>query len=145
MRLYSSPRQKNTTQTLFLNTLTQKVKQLKLMEKSGKFISHRFYRESCLKVNKTGVKDLRVIGNRDPGKIILVDNSTTCFLPQLHNGVPIIPFYFKEDDYELIKLEKFLNDLSMIQTDVRNFLYNHFHLELYLEVDSIQELIEKIL
>lgn len=92
-----------------------------------------------------GVKDLRVIGNRDPKKLILVDNSTSCFLPQLHNGIPIIPFYFKEDDFELLKLEFLLNDLSDCEEDVRDFLYNFFHLEMYLEVGDIEELAERLL
>ena len=54
------------------------------------------------------IKDLRVVNGRDPGNIILVDNSTMSFIYQLENGVPILPFYNNPNDKELLSLASFL-------------------------------------
>jgi hypothetical protein len=51
---------------------------------------------------------LRVIGNRDPSNIFLVDNSPLNSIPQLMSFIPIIPFYFDKNDRELVKLATFL-------------------------------------
>lgn len=71
-------------------------------------ISHRLYRQHCLKIDKnTYCKDLSRI-NRDLSKMILVDNSAFSFLCQLDNAIPILPFTGDEDDTELLKLEVYL-------------------------------------
>ena len=89
------------------------------------------------------MKDLRVIGNRDLRSMILVDNSTFCFLPQLDQGIPIIPFYFKKDDIELLKLKRFLEELHKLP-DVPLFLKEYFQLHEYLKAKDLASLAKKL-
>lgn len=70
---------------------------------------------------------------------MLVDNSTFCFLPQIENGVPIIPFYYRKDDIELLKLGSFLEKLNM-DDDVREAIRNHFKFDSYADAVNIDQL-----
>jgi TFIIF-interacting CTD phosphatase-like protein len=38
------------------------------------------------------VKDLRVLGNRDLSKVVLIDNSPHSYVFQKKNGIPIVSF-----------------------------------------------------
>ena len=75
--------------------------------------------------------------------MILVDNSTFCFLPQLNNGIPIIPYYYKKDDIELLKLKRFLDEIYKLE-DVPAFLRDHFKLHEFTQAKDLESLIEKI-
>lgn len=44
------------------------------------------------------VKDLRVLGNRDLSKVVLIDNAPHSYLFQKNNGVPIVSFYDDTED-----------------------------------------------
>jgi CTD small phosphatase-like protein 2 len=46
------------------------------------------------------IKDLRILG-RDLSELVLIDNAAYSFVHQLDNGIPIIPYYRGEKDYEL--------------------------------------------
>ena len=50
------------------------------------------------------VKDLRILGNRDMSKVVLIDNSPQTYLFQKRNAVPIISFLNDEKDSEMLKL-----------------------------------------
>jgi CTD small phosphatase-like protein 2 len=75
--------------------------------------------------------------------MVLVDNSVTCCVPQLDNGVPIIPYFDSDSDTELLKLEVFLNKLAGLN-DVRPFLRQYFKLYEYRNSKTIFELYEKV-
>lgn len=53
------------------------------------------------------VKDLRIFANRDLRHMVLVDNAAYSYALQLENGIPIIPFYKRKDDTELVDLVSF--------------------------------------
>ena len=92
------------------------------------------------------VKDLTKI-SKDLSKVILVDNSCSSFSQQLNNGIPIIPYFFKDDDIELIKLRNFLLNLSNLMNkvdDVRLLLKNYFKFEEWLKYDSCEQAFQKI-
>ncbi len=60
---------------------------------ADRVIQHRLYRESCTLVdNQVFVKDLRIIG-RPLENLVLVDNAPHCYMLQLNNGIPILPYY----------------------------------------------------
>jgi TFIIF-interacting CTD phosphatase-like protein len=44
------------------------------------------------------VKDLRILKDRDPSKLILIDNSPQAYLFQKNNAVPVIPFFTDKED-----------------------------------------------
>lgn len=83
-----------------------------------KYFHHRLFRESCLAVEGNFLKDLNVLG-RDLSKTILVDNSPHAFGYQVDNGVPIESWFDQEEDRELLKLERFLRQISHV-SDVRD-------------------------
>jgi NLI interacting factor-like phosphatase len=88
------------------------------IDKEGKYIHHRVYRDSCIYSNELYIKDLRVL-NRDLKRIVIVDNAVISFGFQLENGIPIIPFYDDEKDDCLYKITTYLNFLSSVD-DMRS-------------------------
>lgn len=78
------------------------------------FISRIFDRRFCC-ITKKGfvVKDLRIFSREFPlDDILIVDNSAYCFMPQLGNGIPILPFETNMEDCELLKLSNYLQALA---------------------------------
>jgi CTD small phosphatase-like protein 2 len=78
------------------------------------------------------MKDIRIIEGVDLSRTVLVDNSASSFGVQLNNGIPIIPYFFKEDDIELIKLRNYLVALEALLNlgcDARVILKKYFKLE----------------
>lgn len=65
-----------------------------------KVIKHRLYRESCVILNGTLVKDLAKLG-RDLGRTLIVDNSAIAYLLQPYNAIPITSWYDAPEDVEL--------------------------------------------
>ncbi len=64
----------------------------------NQYIHHRLYRESChCTPEGIFVKDLRVL-NRDPSKVVLIDNAAYSYAFQLGNAIPIIPYYSGKKD-----------------------------------------------
>lgn len=53
------------------------------------------------------IKDLRII-NRDLKDMVLIDNAAYSYAFQLANGIPILPYYHGQIDFELKKLEDYL-------------------------------------
>lgn len=100
---------------------------LNWLDPQNTFFRHRFYRESCLFTNGYYVKDLEKT-ERDMKKTVLVDNNLCCFLPQLHNGIPIASFYDDEKDDALSVLKGFLETIEN-EKDVRKILTSHFKLK----------------
>lgn len=94
---------------------------LNLLDPMNEYITYRLFRDHCLRT-KEGIfiKDLRIIANRDLKNVTIVDNATYSFGFQLHNGIPIIPFYENKNDDELLQLMNYLKLLNQVD-DVRNF------------------------
>ena len=57
------------------------------------------------------VKDLRVIADRHPRDIVLVDNSIVSFAFNLDNGVPVAAFERQKNDEELLYLVSYLEEI----------------------------------
>ncbi|CAK72625.1 unnamed protein product (macronuclear) [Paramecium tetraurelia] len=118
---------------------------LEYIDPKGNLFSYRFYRESCLELEEgLLVKDLRVIEGRKLENMAIIDNSAYCYIYQLENGIPIIPFEENKKDKELlfmadyfIKCEKQLNWLQHHKL--------HFQNQLYLQCSTIEECIQRLL
>ncbi len=85
------------------------------IDPDNQLFDYRLYRDHCIQFynNAFLVKDLRIIRNRDLKDIVLVDNSAISFLPQLENGVPILPFYdHEDDDGEFLDLTRYLMSIK---------------------------------
>lgn len=84
----------------------------------------RYFYESCRKISKYIVKDLRVL-NKNLKDVIIVDNTILCFGYQKENGVPIVCYTGEENDQELVYLKDFLLYLNSY-SDVRKGIMKHF-------------------
>jgi Dullard-like phosphatase family protein len=107
-----------------------------------KHIKDVFHRDSCFRTKKGYVvKDLRAILPNDLDRIVLVDNSTQCFAPQISNGIPIVPFTYDSNDEELLKLTKFLIRLKD-QPSMPRFLEKTFRFNQYTKFFSSEQLLK---
>lgn len=80
----------------------------------------RLYRQHCVSTPYGSIKDLRVIENVPPTKIIIIDNSCLSYALNIDNGVPILPYYDNERDEELKHLAYYLNCLwDQDEADIR--------------------------
>jgi CTD nuclear envelope phosphatase 1 len=64
-----------------------------------RLLRRRFYRDACtLLPDGRLVKDLRVLGERDLGRVLLLDNTPSAYALQPQCGVPIASFYGDDPD-----------------------------------------------
>lgn len=84
------------------------------------------------------VKDLSRL-NRSLKDTVLVDNAAYSYSLQLHNGIPILPFYDGKD-YELPALETYLDRLLQCD-DVRQVNREYFKLDQYCQFETTSDLI----
>ena len=108
-----------------------------------KYISRIIDRRFCCASSKGYVvKDLRIFGKENKVRnILLVDNSPYCMLPQLKNGIPILPFYRSKSDRELLELKDYLKKLA----DLPNMVEansEHFRMNLLTEKKTLEQVIE---
>lgn len=104
----------------------------------------KLFREHCFQTQKGWhIKDIRMVADIDPSKTILVDNSASSFGVQPHNGIPIVPYFFKQDDIELIKLRNFLFAIEKLIRqgfDTRVMLKKYFKLDEYSKAKDFEVL-----
>ncbi|KAJ7936456.1 HAD-like domain-containing protein [Mycena leptocephala] len=85
-----------------------------------KLVSHRLFRESCVKNARKYVKDLSRLG-RSLADTIILDNSPVSYILHPHNAVPVSSWFNDRSDMELTDLIPFLTDLTSV-SDVRRIL-----------------------
>ena len=89
---------------------------LDYLDPNKQYISHRLFRESCIKTKEgVYVKDLRIFANRSLKDIIIIDNAAYSFAFQLNNGIPIVPFYNDKSDNELRAMIPYLKSISRVK------------------------------
>ncbi|XP_010559263.1 PREDICTED: uncharacterized protein LOC104827730 isoform X2 [Tarenaya hassleriana] len=103
---------------------------LDILDPDGKFISQRFYRDSCILSDGIYTKDLTVLG-LDLAKVAIVDNCPQVYRLQINNGIPIKSWYNDPTDDGLISLLPFLETLADAN-DVRPIIARRFGSELRL-------------
>jgi Dullard-like phosphatase family protein len=91
---------------------------LSVLDPANDLFDFRLYRESCIKVGRAYVKDLRIL-NKEMKDLILVDNSLYSFANQLSNGILISSFYDEPADNELENILSYLVDYLSICEDIR--------------------------
>ena len=119
---------------------------VKFFDPLGRYVKHLLHRDYCLMTNKGYlVKDLRaVVPKEELDKIILVDNSIHCFLPQLSRGVPILNFIADPRDRELLQLKDFLLSLATEHTKFSFVLDHHFGLKRISQYTSSDHVIKEL-
>lgn len=101
---------------------------LNYLDPTNEIFSFKCYRESCIKVGRAYIKDLRIFENRKLQNIVILDNSLYSFSNQLSNGILIDSFYNEENDNELNNILQYLidyigkcNDVAFVNDQVFKF------------------------
>lgn len=89
------------------------------IDPNNELISFRLYRDSCIKVGRAYIKDLRIFSNLDMGKVIIIDNSIYSFANQLSNGILVSSFYDNNEDKELMNIVNYLEEYLLPANDIR--------------------------
>ncbi|BAB11096.1 unnamed protein product [Arabidopsis thaliana] len=95
-----------------------------ILDPDGKFISQRFYRDSCILLDGIYTKDLTVLG-LDLAKVAIIDNCPQVYRLQINNGIPIKSWYDDPTDDGLITILPFLETLA-VADDVRPIIGRRF-------------------
>ena len=110
-----------------------------LLDPNKLYIDGILSREYCLQTkNGCFIKDLRILKNRDPANMVLVDDIIHSFAFQLNNGVPVMKWDGRRNDKELKYLYKYLVKCSQAE-DMRECNKKYFNLEGLAEI-SIAEI-----
>jgi TFIIF-interacting CTD phosphatase-like protein len=72
-----------------------------MLDPNREFISHRLYRHHCSRFEGINVKEFRLIANRKPEEIMIIDNYIYSFSSNLANGIPVKPYISGKEDCEL--------------------------------------------
>ncbi|KAJ1724397.1 Nuclear envelope morphology protein 1 [Coemansia erecta] len=92
-----------------------------LLDSQGKYISGRYFRESCVPHDSSYAKDLAAV-DPDLSQIVLVDNSPLSYFINPTNGIPIQPWINSDPkDEALLDLLPLLDALRFTD-DVRSIL-----------------------
>ena len=93
---------------------------ISLIDPDNKYFKFKLYRDSCVNIkDQIYIKDLRIIQNFTPEKVILMDNSLYSFLNQPSNGMLVNSFFFDGDDTQLLSAENYLMNYILVADDVR--------------------------
>jgi Dullard-like phosphatase family protein len=101
---------------------------LKFLDPNNEIFEFKLYRDSCIKLGRAYIKDLRIIKNRCLENVVLLDNNLYSFCNQLSNGILIYSFYDDHKDQELLSIQSYLteylakcNDVKYVNDQVFNF------------------------
>lgn len=76
--------------------------------------------------------------------VLLVDNAAYSYAFQLDNGVPILPYYQGQQDYELKALGEYLVRLHS-ESELRKYNHQRFKLNRYVEYTGrVEELVRDL-
>ena len=100
-----------------------------ILDPKNTIFKGRLYLDSCKRIGKYVIKDLRIF-NRDLRNIIMVDNTATCWGMQIENGVPIVCYRGQNEDSELRELMQFLRYLNNY-SDVRKGIMHYFRWDIF--------------
>ena len=88
---------------------------LNFLDPENKYFYNRLYRSNCIDCKIDGkdlyVKDMNIFEGFDLKDILIVDNSVMAFAYNLDNGIPILPYYDAEKDYELLFVAYYFESL----------------------------------
>lgn len=100
------------------------------LDPDEKLIKFRLYRNDCVNLeNLIKIKDLRIFGENNLNRIVLLDNNIYSFSAQLSNGILINSFFCDKNDDELSNVRKYLIDYIYPSDDVRKINEQFFGFE----------------
>ena len=115
---------------------------LNFLDPENKYFYNRLYRSNCIDCKIDGkdlyVKDMNIFEGFDPKNILIVDNSVMAFAYDLDNGIPILPYYDAEKDFELLFVAYYFESLYNCD-DLRLINKQYMKLDYYLK-QAIEEI-----
>ena len=100
------------------------------LDPEEKYIKFKLYRNDCINVQDlVRVKDLKIFGEENLDRIVLLDNNIYSFSNQLSNGILINSFFDDENDDELSNVRKYLIEYIFPCDDVRKVNEQFFGFE----------------
>lgn len=107
---------------------------LDFMDPENKYFYNRLYRNNCINIKYNEkyiyIKDMSIFEGFDEKDIVIIDNSVTSFAFHLNNGIPILPYYNQEKDYELLLcacyLENIANDYDLREINKKYMKLNYY-------------------
>ena len=100
------------------------------LDPEEKYIKFKLYRNDCINVQDlVRVKDLKIFGEENLDRIVLLDNNIYSFSNQLSNGILINSFFDDENDDELSNVRKYLIEYIFPCGDVRKVNEQFFGFE----------------
>ena len=104
------------------------------LDPEEKYIKFKLYRNDCINIGDlVRVKDLKIFGEENLDKIVILDNNIYSFSNQLSNGILINSFFNDENDDELSNVRKYLIDYIFPCDDVRKINEKFFGFETILK------------
>jgi Dullard-like phosphatase family protein len=82
-----------------------------------KVVHYRLFREACVNYDGNFVKDLSRLG-RENKNVIIIDNSSTSYMLQPRNAIPIKSWFDDPSDVELVHLANTLEDMAEVPNSV---------------------------
>ncbi len=114
---------------------------LNFLDPENKYFYNRLYRSNCIDVKLDGktfyIKDMNIFEGFDLKDILIVDNSVMSFAYDLDNGIPILPYYDAEKDFELLFVAYYFESLFKCD-DLRSKNKQYMKLDYYLN-QAIEE------
>ena len=104
------------------------------LDPEEKYIKFKLYRNDCINIGDlVRIKDLKIFGEENLDKIVLLDNNIYSFSNQLSNGILINSFFNDENDDELSNVRKYLIEYIFPCDDVRKINEQFFGFETILK------------
>ena len=104
------------------------------LDPEEKYIKFKLYRNDCVNIcNLVRIKDLKIFGEENLDKIVLLDNNIYSFAAQLSNGILINSFFCDKSDDELSNVRKYLIEYIFPSVDVRKVNEQFFGFETILK------------
>ena len=109
---------------------------LDFMDPENKYFYNRLYRNNCINIKNNEkyiyIKDMSIFEEFDEKDIVIIDNSVTSFAFHLNNGIPILPYYNQEKDFELLLCACYLENI-VNEYDLREINKKYMKLNYYLK------------
>lgn len=91
------------------------------LDPNNELFEYRYYREHCIHINNSHIKDLRLFTqpnsfndtNWSLDELLLIDNSSQCFGFHINNGYPMLPFTDDPNDIEMVHLYFYLKSIAL--------------------------------
>ena len=108
---------------------------LNYLDPENKYFYNRLYRSDCIDIKYNGkdiyIKDLEIFQDFDLKNILIVDNSVLAFAFHLDNGIPILPYYDSQKDFELLFCAFYFESIFQYD-DLREINKKYMKLDYYL-------------